>query len=211
MRVIDLQYLPQPAYFALLLSYDDLYLDKHEHFVKQTYRNRARVLGPNGINTLSVPIRSARKKVPAKDVKIDHSQKWVNQHWRTMQAAYGRAPYFEYYANDFLEIYHKKHQYLFDLNEELLTQCLDFLQFDISPKTTTAYVDLNNSVENDFRSLVSPKSKKQLPIPYHQKKYQQVFGNKFAYELSIIDLIFCEGPQAGTLIVESMEIEQNRT
>jgi hypothetical protein len=211
MRVIDLQYLPQPAYFALLLSYDDLYIDKHEHFVKQTYRNRATVLGPNGINSLSVPVKSAGKKIPVRDVKIDHSQKWVNQHWRTIQAAYGRAPYFEYYADDFLDIYHKKHSYLFDLNEELLTQCLDFLQFDISPKTTTGYIDLSNEEINDFRSLISPKSKKPLPITYNQKSYPQVFGNKFAKELSIIDLIFCEGPQAGTLIAESMEIEQNRT
>jgi hypothetical protein len=211
MRIIDLQYLPQPSYFALLKSYDDLHLERYENFVKQTYRNRTTLLGPNGVNSLSVPVLGAAKKVLVKDIKIDYGQKWINQHWRSIQAAYGRAPYFEYYAEDFLRILNKKHRFLFDLNHELLTQCLSFLHFDINPKFTEQYNELNNSPENDYRSLISPKTDRSLPILYTQKTYQQVFGNKFAEELSVIDLIFCEGPQASSIINEGIEIEQNRT
>lgn len=200
MKLIDLQYLPQANYFVLLLTEPELEIDGYEHFVKQTYRNRCRILTANGIDELSIPVLGGSKKILARDIKIDYSQKWLNRNWRAMQSAYGKAPFFEYYAEDLLAVYQKKHVYLFDLTHELLTQCLDFLQLDISLKFTTAYHDLNKTPQNDYRSRIRPKSNPDILNTYNQITYQQVFGKNFVNNLSVIDLIFCEGPQAGGII-----------
>ena len=204
MKIIELQYLPRPEYFALLIQESDIEIDKHEYFVKQTFRNRCQILTANGVDDLTIPVLGSGKKILAKDIKIDHSQKWLNRHWRAIQSAYGKAPFFEYYADELRIIYDRKHEYLFDLSYEILTQCLDFLGFEIDVSFTHEYEDLKNQPENDFRSVISPKSNSNLSIPYNQINYQQVFGNNFVNNLSVIDLIFCEGPEAGRVIKSSI-------
>jgi hypothetical protein len=200
MQIIELQYLPQPVYFAFLISNQQLYIDKYEHFVKQTYRNRCRILTANGIDELTIPVLNASSKVPVKDIKIDNSQKWVNRHWRAIQSAYGKAPFFEFYGPELKNTFYKNHKYLFDLSMELLTQCLDFLKLKKDIKFTDKYYSLMDSPQNDLRSNISPKKNRILPFTYKQMTYQHVFGNKFVENLSIIDLIFCEGPRAGDIL-----------
>jgi WbqC-like protein family len=200
MKLLDLQYLPQTNYFALLLTEPEIEIDGYEHFVKQTYRNRCRILTANGIDELSIPVLGGKRKILTKDIRIDYSQKWFNRNWRAIQSAYGKAPFFEYYAEDLLAVYQKKHEFLFDLTHELLTQCLDFLQFDVALKFTTAYHSLEKTPQNDFRSKINPKSTPDIINSYTQFIYPQVFGNNFVNNLSVIDLIFCEGPQAGVII-----------
>jgi hypothetical protein len=197
MTVIELQYLPQPAYFAQLLIHQDLVIDGHENYVKQSYRNRCRILTANGLDQLSVPVQGSGKKKPTRDIKIDYSQKWLNRHWRAIKAAYGRAPYFEYYADAYADIFNKKHNFLFDLSLDMLTQCLENLQIDMQPSFSKVYVE---EPDIDLRDEISLKQDAKAAILYKQIPYQQVFGSNFVDNLSIIDLIFCEGPQAGDLL-----------
>lgn len=204
MKIIELQYLPQPEYIALLIHEQNIEIDKHEYFVKQTFRNRCQILTANGVDDLTIPVIGAGKKILAKDIKIDYSQKWLNRHWRAIQSAYGKAPFFEYYADELRNIFDKKHEYLFDLSHDLLTQCLDSLGLKIDISFTKEYHDLENQPENDFRTVISPNSNSNLSIPYNQINYQQVFGNNFVNKLSVIDLIFCEGPEAGRIIKSSI-------
>ena len=81
-----------------------------------------------------------------------------------------------------------------------MTHCLDILDFDIILKFTKRYIDHKKMPKNDLRSRISPKSNPYFSIAYNQVAYQQVFGNNFVSNLSVIDLIFCEGPQAGKII-----------
>jgi len=205
MKIINLQYLPQPGYIALLLTEPELEIDAHENYVKQTYRNRCRILTAGGIDELSIPVLGGRKKIATKDIKIDYSQKWLNRNWRAIQSAYGNAPFFEYYAEDFLTIYEKKPTFLFDLTFELLTQCLNTIKIDIELKFTNDYHDLKKRPQDDLRSIISPKTNSNIINTYNQVAYQQVFGNEFVNNLSVIDLIFCEGPQAGGIIKSGID------
>lgn len=182
----------------------DLVIDRNENFVKQSYRNRCQILSANGVDSLTVPVIGANKKKCVKDVEIDYSQKWLHQHQRAIQSAYGSAPFYEYYADELWEIYSRNHKYLFDLSSDLLTQCLAFLQLDIQPKFSSTYSDLKNRPENDLRSKITPKANLGVVDTYKQQTYQQVFGNNFVDNLSVIDLIFCEGPQAKKLIKSGM-------
>ncbi len=205
MKVIELHYLPPPRYFALLLQEPGIKIDLHEHFVKQTYRNRCRILTANGIDTLSIPVLGGNKKIPLQDIKIDYTQKWTNRHLRAIQSAYGKAPFYEYYADDLLAVYRQKPVFLLDLTLPLLTQCLDFLQLEVTLTFTGTYTSLANTPENDLRSKINPKTTAAWPKTYQQIAYQQVFGSNFVDELSVIDLIFCTGPQAGGIIKSGLK------
>src|SRR4051812_20938609 len=96
--LIETQYLPSIAFFAAVYRKKSIMLERHENYVKQSYRNRCQLVDASGRRELTVPVIHGAGKVPISEVPIDYSQKWVNNHWRCIQSAYGKAPYFEYYA-----------------------------------------------------------------------------------------------------------------
>ena len=193
--LLDLQYLPSIAYFQAITRSGEVVLERHEHFVKQTYRNRCRINTANGPAMLIVPLGEKHGKTPVTDLRIDYSQKWLNNHWRAIQSAYGNAPFFEYYADDLHRILFKRSPFLYELNYELLTMCLAWLKLNTNLRETTGYDKQPLSSVTDLRSVIHPK-KELLESFYTPVAYVQVFGKKFAPNLSIIDLVFCLGPGA---------------
>ena len=198
--LLDLQYLPNTLYFSLLAKVDKVIIERNENFVKQTYRNRAHILTPNGVDSLSIPLIGSQKKIKIDEIKIDHAQKWANRHWRAIKSAYGKAPFFEYYA-DFIkaEIY-ANHETLFELNLNLLTLCLKFLEIDNQINFTETYEKIPLSPIIDLRSQIHPKKEFTSSLNHVYIAYQQVFGSSFAQGLSILDLLFAEGPNTGLII-----------
>jgi hypothetical protein len=198
--LIELQYLPPIAYFSSLAGKPEVIVEKFEHYEKQTYRNRCYILGSNGIETLILPLTSKHGKTVISEVKIDHSQKWMNNHWRAIQSAYGKAPYFEYYSDDLHTVLFRKHVFLYDLNLELLTLCLKWLKWKLPVRETINYEKQAQEGILDLRSVITPKKIDQLERFYEPTVYHQVFGNKFVTNLSLIDLILCEGPGARSIV-----------
>ena len=105
--LIDLHYLPCLEFFACVLNFDEIILESNENYTKQSYRNRCYLQGSNKIEMLTIPVIDGNKKVIIKDVKIDYSQRWEIIHWRTITAAYGKSPFFEFFADYFQDIYQK--------------------------------------------------------------------------------------------------------
>ena len=199
MKVIELQYFPPAIYFAQLMT-GSMVIEQYEFYEKQSYRNRCRILSANGVDELSVPILNGNSKQLIRDVKIDYHQKWVNRHWRAIQSSYGKAPFFEYYALEFRQELEKKPIYLFDLNLSILSVCLDFLQMGATLSLTKEYQSLAKCPEEDIRSQIHPKKDHTIALSYAAQPYPQVFGNKFVKDLSILDVLFCEGPNAYQII-----------
>ncbi|MCB0506047.1 MAG: WbqC family protein [Cyclobacteriaceae bacterium] len=198
--LIDLHYLPSTLYFSLLAKADKVNIEKHENFVKQTYRNRTHILTAQGIDVLSVPLLGSQKKISVSEIKIDHKQKWVNRHWRAIQSAYGKAPFFIHYAELFENELNAGHTTLFELNYRLLTLCLKLLQLDVPVAFSKTYQKKPDSTIIDLRSAVHPKRPFTfLPNPVFIP-YQQVFGKRFVEGLGILDLLFSEGPNSETII-----------
>ncbi|HEY0654154.1 MAG TPA: WbqC family protein [Chryseosolibacter sp.] len=198
MKVVLLEshYIPSIAYFAALLSGDEALLETHENFQKQTYRNRCYINTSQGIIPLIVPLANASGKTLITDIKIDYSQRWQNNHWRAIQSSYGKAPFFEYYADDLRAVLFNNFARLFDLNSALLTLCLRWLKCKITVRGTSVYEKSPLQPIYDLRSTITPKNSTRLHEFYDPAVYHQVFGNKFVENLSLIDLIFCEGPGA---------------
>ncbi len=194
--LIDLHYLPCLEFFNVILKFDEIILESNEHFAKQSYRTRCYLQGANKIEMLTIPVIEGNKKTIIKDVKIDYSQTWERNHWRTIIAAYGKSPFFEFFSDYFQAIYQKKPAFLWDLNIEFLTLCLKLLKQTKTICHTDNYDKVVNLSVFDARSLINAKKSFESNNFYMPVTYQQNFGNEFVPNLSIIDLLFCRGNQS---------------
>jgi hypothetical protein len=201
--LIDLHYLPSLEFFSCLLNFDKIILESNENYIKQSYRNRCYILGANKPEMLIIPILDGNKKILIKDIKIDYSQHWQLNHWRTIRAAYGKSPFFEFYIDYFQKVFEKKNTFLWDTNVELLTICLKLLRQEKTICLTEKYEKAPNSTIFDARSMINPKKEIENSEFYKIVPYQQNFGNKFESNLSIIDLLFCRGNQALEILKKS--------
>lgn len=193
--ILSAKYLPPVSYFhAIMQNEAQIVLDQHEHFPKQTYRNRTRIGTANGILDLIVPIQHGRKKhVAMKEVKINYDHEWQRLHWSSIETAYRSSPYFEYYEDDFKPFYEEKHSFLFDFNVAQLQLVMKALKIKRKITFTESY-EKSYDVP-DYRLLIHHKKESIQPNP---KPYYQIFEERtgFLPDLSIIDLIFNQGPQS---------------
>jgi hypothetical protein len=201
--LIELHYLPSIAYFSALRSAEKIIIEKHEHFSKQSYRNRCHILTAQGVERLVIPLTSKHGKVLITDVRIDYSQKWLNNHWRTIESAYRSSPFFEFYADDVHKVLFSNKNFLYDLNFELLTMCLKWLKLTVTLQESMAYEKTPADGVIDMRNMIHAKKTEHQANYFEPVAYPQVFGNKFAEGLSLIDLVFCEGPNSGKVVVAS--------
>jgi len=201
--LIDLHFLPCLEYFTWLLSYDHIELEICGNYQKQTYSNRCYILSSQRVDRLSVPVQGGKKKIQYKDIKIDPHQKWSICHWHSICTAYGKAPYFEYLADYFQQIFFQPYEYLYQLNCAFLNTCLEILQIRKSIKATSEYVHHPPDCIVDVRNLIRPQVHFSERNQYHPYPYRQVFGTIFNANLSILDLLFCVGPEAGHILKKS--------
>lgn len=207
--LIELHYLPCIDYFISILQSDRLLLESSETYQKQSFRNRTCVLGPNKVQTLAIPIAHGKgTPVFIKDTRIDYSQKWTGIHLKTMRSGYGKAPFFEHYFDHIAAAISRKHDFLWDLNMELLTVCLGLLNVQKEIVFSETYTSHRNSNKNDLRNLIHPKKDIYNQDIISHISYIQTFGKRFATNLSIVDLLFCEGAHSFQRIQEALRRTQ---
>ena len=206
-------------WYQKLNRYDECLIERHESFIKQTYRNRMIIPTTNGPLSLTIPTNHDIS-LSMKDIRISDHANWRHVHWNALLSAYGESPFFEYYQDDIRPFYEKKYEFLFDFNMETTAKMIELL--DIRPKisVTDEYVLseerrvkneefnglANHKVQSsnlkvqsivDFRDAIRPK--KPLPDPeFESKRYYQVYEQKHGFQpnMSILDLLFNEGNEA---------------
>jgi len=194
--LIELHYLPSIEYFCSILQFDKVILERHEHFNKQSFRNRCYINTSQGKEMLTVPLTDKHGKVLITDIRIDQSSRWQTIQWRTIVSAYTKAPYFEHYSEALEKIIFSKTNFLYDLNFSLLSFCLQSLGLKISISESVAYEKSPDLSISDLRSQISAKKDYSTRSFYRPTPYLQVFGNTFVENLSVIDLLFSEGPHS---------------
>ena len=209
-------------WYQKLNRYDECLIERHESFIKQTYRNRMLIPTTNGPLALTIPTNH-NTSLAMKDIRISDHANWRHVHWNALLSAYGESPFFEYYQDDIRPFYEKKYEFLFDFNMEITEKMIELL--DIRPKISITNEYIQNeelkvkSIESeelkvkseefnsftkhkvesikDFREAIRPKK----PLPdaeFESKRYYQVYEQKFGFQpnMSILDLLFNEGNEA---------------
>ncbi len=192
--LLSTAYLPPLEYFALIAGAGKVFIEREENYLKQTYRNRCKILSSNGPMILSIPVKKGKTTVSGiKDVEIDYSKRWQQVHLRAMIASYSSSPWFQYYFDKIERIIAFGPKLLLDLNMELLMTILEFLKLKNNVQFTTLFEPVADA-EYDYRYRMGPRHKS----GYLTGEYQQVFNYKteFVAGLSIIDLIFNMGPES---------------
>ena len=228
--LLSTAYLAPISYYACLMHAPQVFVEQHEHYHKQTYRNRCRIVAANGVMDLSIPVVTCNNQAIRK-VEIDYSKPWQRQHWLSLEAAYRSTPFFEYYEDDLKPFYQQQDiKYLFDFNARLQQVICDLI--DLHPQTiltqdfvtpeaaglcssdacldlreAAAALDLREAaVALDLREAIHPKRNLPQMLHYHPQKYTQVFEQQlgFVADMSIVDLLFNMGPESILLLRDSM-------
>ena len=176
---------PVSYYQSLLKS--PFQLEVEEVFVKQTFRSRYEILGPNGKLVLSVPVKKVNgSKTKTVDIEIDDSQDWRSHHLRSIRTAYAAAPYFEHYFYDLKQLYSVQYDKLIDLSLASFNIVKEWYDLAIAPALTKKVQVAYDSVYLEKKEHNSPPT----------SPYYQVFFDRFDFvpDLSIIDLAMNEGP-----------------
>lgn len=207
--LIEPHYLGSLEYFTILLQSKKVTLEVCQHFTKQTYKNRCQLLSSGGVLTLSVPVQYTNH-TPTSEVKVDYRQSWLKEHQGAFYSAYGKAPYFEFFADEFHAVWERRPKYLLDLNVQMMTICLKVLQHDMDIDTTKSYRKEAESSLWDIRERILAKRPFDQRDYYQPVAYGQLFGNKFVPNLSIIDLLMCEGQNAVNILLKSTSREDEQ-
>ena len=196
MTILPIAYMPSVEYVARLLREESV-VDLGEHYIKRSQRNRAQILSANGVMSLTVNVENAnRPRQMIKDVRIDYSKRWQHQHWVSIMSAYKSSPYFDHYAH-MLELFYKREwRYLVDYNMEYLSTLLRLLGVDDKVNISEKYVAAREG-DIDLRPKHNEGS------TFVAEPYFQVFSDRmpFVANLSILDLLLCEGPQAVSAVL----------
>ena len=191
MVILPVTYLPQVAYFKAIIA-GDYMIDTAEHYIKRSERNRAYIMTANGVMALTVNIKRANRPcTPMSEVEIDYSKRWQHQHWEAIRSAYKSSPYFDYYADMLEEFYLTEYKLLVEYNLAFIRLILRLLQQPIELKISDTYI---TAAPTDIDLRIKGSA---LPEASFEP-YVQVFAdrNPFVENLSILDLLLCEGPNA---------------
>jgi hypothetical protein len=202
MVVSELQYFPPVISLTTLYSDTYVYLDIYETYRKMTFRNRCLIVGAQGIISLSVPLQDGRNQnLPMNEVLISGGENWQSRHFKSIQSAYNRSPFFEYYRNELGVIYQKPFIRLVEWNLHCMNWVKEKLEWPAEIRLTESAIPYGAAGVSDRRNLVLPKNYSQ----WNPVKYRQVFEERTGFfpNLSVLDLLFNTGPEAGELLRNS--------
>ncbi len=203
--LIEPQFFPPIQYITKFLTNELIALDDLGLYTKQSYRNRSYVFTGNKVQSIQVPVKQGKSTVPFKDVKIDYSRNWPREHWVTIQSAYGKTPFFDYYRDEVEAILKAKYCFLLDLDLATIQMVLKKLSIKTDVTLLSEYHGYKTELV-DCLSHIHPKKPEAADPYFRQKQYIQAFHERFDFvpNLSILDLLFNKGPESKTILRESI-------
>ena len=191
--IFPIYYFPPISYFKAIVKYPSILFELHDNYQKQSYRNRCKIATANGVQILSIPVKKKNKIRLSNQKEVLKHTKWQEHHWKSLQIAYRRSPYFEFYEREFASLFKTRVSKLYEFNIFCLEKLFSILSIQLEWEFTQEYNE-TCSDNLDYRNSFSSKGKPGCEIP----PYIQVFSDRsqFISDLSILDLIFCLGPES---------------
>ena len=192
--LLQTTYFGPVQWYQKLYRYDHCLIEQYDSYQKQTYRNRCIVATANGLQALTVPVEVNGEKCLVKDVRISDHNNWRRVHWNALMSAYSESPFFDYYADDIRPFFEKRYDYLVDFNEAIRQKICELIDIHPEVEYTTDYI---KQYADDYREIIHAKHP-QPDSDFEPRQYWQVFQHKLGFlpNLSILDLLFCMGPES---------------
>lgn len=198
MFLLSIAYFAPIRYYSILLRNDDVVIERHEHYNKQSYRNRCTIYSANGPLDLVIPVvRSREPKQSITDVEISYDTLWQKLHRKAIESAYRRSPFYEYYIDDLKIFFDIRHRSLYDFNLQAMRTICRLTKIPLRATESSEYMKPNRGVI-DLRHRIHPKVDGQTVGPdFVLPRYTQVFADRWGFRpnLSILDLLFNVGPE----------------
>jgi hypothetical protein len=198
--LLQTTYFGPVQWYQKLFRYDHCLIEQYDSYQKQTYRNRCIIATANGLQSLTVPVEHTDEKMLVRDLRISDHNQWRRIHWNALQSSYSESPFFEFYKDDLRPFFEQRYEFLIDFNEAIRQKICELIDIHPSVSYTESFLSpltLHNPSLADFRLTIDAKHPQPDP-DFEVKPYWQVFRHKrgFLPNLSILDLLFCKGPEA---------------
>ena len=224
--LLQTTYFGPVQWYQKLKRYDHCVIEQYDSYQKQTYRNRCVIATANGLQALTVPVDHSPltiDHVQCKDLRISDHNQWRRVHWNALQSAYSESPFFEYYADDIRPFFEQKYEFLIDFNEAIRQKMCELLDIETSVSYSSGFMVHGSGFMvqgsrfrvrgsgfrvqgsgfrvqgSGFRvqgfsggdTCEASAGRSRLPN-------WQVFQHRYGFQpnLSILDLLFCMGPEA---------------
>jgi hypothetical protein len=197
--LLSTAYMPPVHYFGLMVSAPEVFIEQHETYQKQTYRNRCEICTANGKLALTIPvIKTNGNHTKINDIIISEQSNWQVLHWRAIRSAYANAPFFLFYQEEISLFYQTKFENLVDFNHRLMIELMSLAGIEKKISFTDRFEKHPRNLE-DYRFSITPKV---LPVLFQFRPYYQTFGEKHGFipGLSLLDLLFNMGPETLKII-----------
>jgi hypothetical protein len=217
--IVQSCYIPWKGFFDLIGACDEYVIFDSVQYVKRHWHNRNRIKTANGVEWLTIPVVSkGRFEQPIDEVTIE--KPWADKHWRTLELAYKRAPFFEHHAPAIKRWYEQadKKALLTDVNAIFLGGICETLGLKTRITRDTAYPTSGVRTERLLgivraagadRYLSGPSARTYFDEPAFKAagvtpewmnydgypEYPQLHGG-FEHAVSVLDLLFNTGPDA---------------
>lgn len=136
----------QPVYLPWLglfhkIALADMFISFNQvQYQPKDWNNRNQIKTQQGPIWLTVPVlRKGYLEKSISDIEINNNEPWARKHWKSMQVAYAKAPYFKRYAGFFEDIYGRRWERLVDLNETMLRGFLDILGIKVPVRSASEW------------------------------------------------------------------------
>lgn len=186
-------YFPNIASYIVMVQSGECVFEICDSYQKQTYRNRCYIYGANGKLSLNIPVHFSQNNRQNTDkIEIENSSKWQSIHWKSIESAYKTSPFFEFYEDEFKKLFNRPKKLLLDFNLECIAVINNCLGFD--PHLSYSDQFSKTSLISDYRFLVNARKEAIIDTNPYIQVFQEKHG--FITNLSILDLLFNEGPNA---------------
>jgi hypothetical protein len=194
--VVPISFFGSSGYFQVLANAKTVLIETKSHFNKGSISSRCEILSPNGIQQLPIPVvRKNGSKTLFDEISIAHDIDWRKKMWKSIETAYSSAPFFDYYGMDIEALIYQKETNLLEYTLNCTYKIMEWLSLEREIKFTTTYYQENDKLDLRFSNF---------DYSGDFKPYIQVFNpsNEFIPNLSILDLLFNEGPMARNWLIK---------
>ena len=214
--ILQSNYIPWKGYFDTIRSVDLFIFHDDLQYTKGDWRNRNKIKTPNGIKWLTIPCGTNEKRLICEVEITDHS--WQKQHWNLIQMSYKKSEYFSVYKSFFEDIFLGENwKNLSDFNQTIIkkiskeilnidTEFDDSRRYELKEKKGDRVIELLKKANAEYylsgpaaKDYINEKVFKENNISLewmdysNYPEYTQLYP-PFEHFVSIIDLIFNEGP-----------------